>query len=304
MMNAQDSQGAFWSPQLTLGSRLYRRGYLHLKPEALKSSAYLWRMWYGLRWRFLALAEHMLLVAAIVAVSIPRPASGSLVLAARSSMKRSFDVLGALLGLIITSPLFLLVPVLIKLDSPGPVFYAQERVGLDRRRGSRRVLGAEIPSDRRAQDRRGRNHSGQVFRLLKFRSMVHHAERSCGPVWAAANDPRVTPLGRFLRRTRIDELPQFINVLSGDMSLVGPRPERPHFVFKFCGRIEQYSFRHRMKPGITGLAQVEQGYDCNEENVTKKVEYDLRYIHRWSPILDVWILIRTVGVVASGWGSR
>ena len=304
MLNAQNSQGAFWSPELTLGGRTYRRGYLILRPESLGSRAYAHRLWFGLRWRFLALTEHVLLLVAVLAVALPRPASGSFGLAMKTGVKRIFDLVGASVGLLITSPLFLVVPILIKLDSPGPVFYHQERVGLDRRRRPRRVLGAEGTADRRASDRRGRDHSGQVFRLLKFRSMIANAERSCGPVWAAANDPRVTALGRFLRRTRIDELPQFFNVLAGDMSLVGPRPERPHFVFKFCDRIEKYPYRHRVKPGITGLAQIEQGYDCDENNVSKKVEYDLRYIRRWSPLLDVWILIRTVGVVASGWGSR
>jgi lipopolysaccharide/colanic/teichoic acid biosynthesis glycosyltransferase len=305
MLNAQNSQGAFWSPELTLeGARAFRRGYLILRPEALRTPGFVRRFFWASRWRLLSATEHVVLCLAVVACAVPRPANLSLAHGLRAAVKRAFDLLGASVGLLLALPVFLLVPILIKLDSPGPVFYRQERVGLDRRRSSRRILGAQGATDRRTADRRSRDHSGQVFRLIKFRSMVHNAERSCGPVWASQNDPRVTALGRFMRRTRIDELPQFINVLAGDMSLVGPRPERPHFVFKFCDSIEKYPYRHRVKPGITGLAQIEQGYDCDEDNVSKKVEYDLRYIRRWSPFLDLWILIRTVGVVASGWGAR
>jgi lipopolysaccharide/colanic/teichoic acid biosynthesis glycosyltransferase len=134
--------------------------------------------------------------------------------------------------------------------------------------------------------------------------MVNNAERTCGPVWARANDPRITRLGAFLRRSRIDEIPQLLHVLAGQMSLVGPRPERPHFVSQFCGRIEGYIERHRVKPGITGLAQVENGYDQSEKDVRAKTEYDLHYIENWNPALDINILIRTVKVVVSGRGAR
>ena len=305
MLNAHNSQGAFWSPDLTMdGGRGLRRGYLVMRPEPLRSPAYVQRFLYASRWRILAALEHLLLCTAVMAAAVPRPVSFSTSGWVRCFTKRSFDLVGATVGLLVTSPLFLVVPILIKLDSPGPVFYSQERVGLDRRRRARRILGAQNSTDRRTVERRSVDNSGRVFRLFKFRSMVHQAERSCGPVWAAQNDPRVTSLGRFLRRTRIDELPQFINVLAGDMSLVGPRPERPHFVFKFCDRIEKYPYRHRVKPGITGLAQIEQGYDCDEDHVYRKVECDLSYIDRWSPLLDLRILARTVVVVASGWGSR
>jgi lipopolysaccharide/colanic/teichoic acid biosynthesis glycosyltransferase len=134
--------------------------------------------------------------------------------------------------------------------------------------------------------------------------MVHNAELKCGPVWATANDPRITRLGRFLRRSRIDEVPQLLNVLAGQMSLVGPRPERPHFVSRFRDTIENYAQRQRVKPGVTGLAQIENGYDRNLLDVRRKVEYDLRYIHRWNPLLDLRILLRTVVVVFSGWGAQ
>lgn len=305
MMSSHIPQGAYWSPELTLeGGRSLRKGYLILRPEAAGSPIHIRRALSALRWRALAATEHVLLCLAVSSCALRLPVRLAPAARIRSATKRSIDLVGAAVGLGLSLPFFLVVPLLIKLDSRGPVFYVQERVGLDRRRRPRRVLGAQASSERRLVDRRSVNHSGQVFNLIKFRSMVHNAEQSCGPVWAARNDARVTRLGRFLRRTRIDELPQFINVLKGDMSLVGPRPERPHFVFKFCDRIEKYSYRHRMKPGITGLAQIEQGYDCDEDNVPKKVEYDLTYIQRWTPILDLRILLRTVAVVVTGWGSR
>jgi lipopolysaccharide/colanic/teichoic acid biosynthesis glycosyltransferase len=305
MMNAQDSQGAFWSPELTLdGGRTFRRGYLILRPETGRSSRYVRQAFSSLRWRLLGITEQVVLFLAVLATAIPVPARATPGIWWKAMTKRSLDLLGAGVGLVLALPFFLVIPILIKLDSPGPIFYFQERVGLDRRRRPRRVLGAHGSADRRSLDRRSVNHSGQVFKLIKFRSMMQNAERSCGPVWASKNDPRVTRLGRFLRRSRIDELPQLVNVLKGEMSLVGPRPERPHFVFKFCDRFENYPYRHRVKPGITGLAQVEQGYDCDENNVSQKVEYDLNYIRRWTPLLDFQILVRTVAVVVTGWGAR
>lgn len=305
MMSSHIPQGAYWSPELTLeGGRSYRKGYLILRPEAAGSPLHIRRALSALRWRLLAATEHLLLCLAVSSCALRLPVKRVPSGALRALTKRSLDLVGAMVGIALSLPFFLMVPLLIKLDSPGPVFYVQERVGLDRRRRSRRVLGAQSTGERRVLDRRSVDHSGQVFKLLKFRSMVQDAEQSCGPVWAARNDARVTRLGRFLRRSRIDELPQFFNVLKGDMSLVGPRPERPHFVFRFCDSIEKYPYRHRMKPGITGLAQVEQGYDCDEENVPMKVEYDLRYIQRWTPLLDLRILLRTVAVVLTGWGAR
>lgn len=208
------------------------------------------------------------------------------------------------MGLFLSAPFFLIIPVLIKLDSPGPVFYRQTRVGLDRRRSNRRVLATAIAPDRRSEDRRQLNQYGRPFTLIKFRSMVHNAEKHCGPIWARQNDPRITRLGAFLRRSRIDEIPQLVNVLLGHMSLVGPRPERPHFVSRFCDQISNYRSRLHVKPGITGLAQVRRGYDSTDEDVRRKVEYDLQYIQKWRPALDLYILLKTVRVVLSGRGAQ
>jgi exopolysaccharide biosynthesis polyprenyl glycosylphosphotransferase len=181
----------------------------------------------------------------------------------RLAVKRAMDVAGSAIALILTSPIMMLLTILIKLDSEGPVFYTQERMGLD----------------------------GKRFMLLKFRSMRADAESETGPVWATVNDSRRTRLGAIIRRLSIDELPQFINVLLGEMSLVGPRPERPVFVEQFKKNIPRYMDRHREKAGITGWAQV-NGLRGNT-SIIERTKYDLWYIENWSVILDLRILIRT-----------
>ncbi len=216
--------------------------------------------------------------------------------------KRSLDIVGSLVGLILSAPFFIMLPILIKLDSPGPVFYKQARVGHNRRRGSRRTdNGSDL--GRTARDRRRRDLRGCPFSVIKFRTMVADAERKCGPVWATRNDPRITRLGHILRKTRLDEIPQFINVLMGQMSLVGPRPERPVFVEELSSQVENYQKRLDVKPGLTGLAQIENGYDSSIASVVKKVHYDLQYIQNWSVWQDVKILMRTVLVVITGRGA-
>jgi Undecaprenyl-phosphate glucose phosphotransferase len=179
------------------------------------------------------------------------------------TLKRAMDIVGSAIALILLSPFMLLVAALVKLESPGPVFYVQERVGLD----------------------------GKPFQLLKFRTMRQDAEAN-GPGWTVANDPRRTRLGKFLRRYSIDEWPQFINVLIGEMSLVGPRPERPMYVEQFRQAIPRYMERHRVKPGITGWAQV-NGLR-GDTSIVERTKYDLWYIENWSLWLDIKILIRTV----------
>ena len=174
------------------------------------------------------------------------------------------DVAGSATALILSSPIMMLLAILIKLDSEGPVFYTQERMGLD----------------------------GKRFMMLKFRSMRANAEDETGPVWATANDSRRTRLGSIIRRLSIDELPQFINVLLGEMSLVGPRPERPVFVEQFKKNIPRYMDRHREKAGLTGWAQV-NGLRGNT-SIIERTKYDLWYIENWSVILDLRILIRTM----------
>jgi len=180
------------------------------------------------------------------------------------TLKRGMDLLGATLGLIFVSPLMMLLALLIKLDSSGPVFYCQERMGLD----------------------------AKSFWTIKFRSMYEGAETETGPVWARSNDPRRTRVGRFLRRFSIDELPQLINVLLGEMSLVGPRPERPVFVQQFQQFIPRYMDRHREKAGITGWAQV-NGLRGGT-SIVERTKYDLWYIENWSLLLDIKIVLRSI----------
>ena len=177
--------------------------------------------------------------------------------------------------LLLCLPLFPLIALLIKLDSSGPVFFRQDRVG----------------------------QGGKTFSLLKFRSMCQDAERDSGPVWARADDKRVTRLGKLLRRTRLDEVPQLINVLRGDMSLVGPRPERPKFVQDLSDTIPFYALRHSVKPGITGWAQINYRYGNSVEDAVEKLQYDLFYIKNISWALDLLILLNTVKIVLVRKGS-
>jgi len=222
---------------------------------------------------------------------------------ARVAIKKSLDILVASVGLILAFPIFIIVPVLIKLDSRGPVFYTQERIGLNRRRRSRRAYPARMSAERRGRDRRRDDNHGRPFRVIKFRTMVNNAEGRSGPVWATRNDARVTKLGRFLRKTRLDEVPQLINVLRGEMSMVGPRPERPVFVRDLSTRVPDYVHRLKVKPGITGQAQVTTGYDTSLESVVVKVENDVKYINNWTIFSDVKILLKTVLVVITGKGA-
>lgn len=174
-----------------------------------------------------------------------------------------------LIGIVVFLLLLPFLAILIYLDSPGPIFYAQERVGLN----------------------------GRLFSIIKFRTMILDAEKHTGPVFAGSNDPRVTRMGRFMRKTRLDELPQLINVLRGDMSLVGPRPERMHHVERLQAKIPFYRTRHTVRPGLTGWAQVRYKYGANDEDSHIKLQYDLYYIRHRSLLLDINILIRTVGKV-------
>jgi len=195
----------------------------------------------------------------------------------------------------------------IKLDSRGPVFYSQTRVGINRRaRDRRRTREAPAGSERRnpsqTSDRRILVAEGRPFEIQKLRTM-HVNSESDGVKWAEKNDPRITRVGRFLRLTRLDEFPQFWNVLRGDMSIVGPRPERPPFITLLSGEVPGYLQRLRFKPGITGLAQIENGYDESIASVHRKVELDLQYMTQFSLWLDLKILLRSVKVVLTGQGA-
>jgi lipopolysaccharide/colanic/teichoic acid biosynthesis glycosyltransferase len=221
----------------------------------------------------------------------------------RLGWKRAKDIAISLLGLIVFSPVMLLAAALIKLTSPGPVFYRQERIGINRRCADRRMRAGAIDSDRRGRDRRVLVNFGRPFTIYKFRTMVMDAERGAPPVWARENDPRITPVGRVMRRCRIDELPQFINVLRGDMSIVGPRPERAYFIGRIEKDLPDFHLRLRTKPGITGLAQVELGYTNTDEGLRQKLHLDLEYIQSLGFWTDFKILLRTVFVVLTGKGA-
>ena len=191
-------------------------------------------------------------------------------------IQRALDLILSSLLLLATLPVMLLAALAVKLESRGPVFYTQERVGK----------------------------AGRTFMLRKFRSMSVHAEATGTPVWAAKNDPRVTRVGRFIRRARIDELPQVLNVLNGNMSFIGPRPERPHFVSRLAEIIPNYSDRACVKPGITGWAQVNYPYGASVEDARMKLAYDLYYIKNRSIVLDLLIVVSTIRVIIFQEGSR
>ncbi len=218
--------------------------------------------------------------------------------------KRAFDISVAISGLILSLLLFIIIPIMIKLDSPGPVFFRQVRVGINRRRKDRRRITAPATGERRGRNRRRQDLYGRPFMIIKFRSMVDNAEKKCGPIWATADDPRITRVGAFLRKTRLDEIPQFINILKGDMSLVGPRPERPHFVEQLSKEVPHFLDRLQVTPGITGLAQVRNGYDSSVDSVHKKISYDLTYIRYWNIWTDLRILVATILVVLTGRGAN
>jgi exopolysaccharide biosynthesis polyprenyl glycosylphosphotransferase len=191
-------------------------------------------------------------------------------------IKRIMDIILSSIGLVTASPIIVLTALAIKLDSKGSVLYKQKRIGLNE----------------------------TEFELLKFRSMSVDAEADEQPVWAKENDPRTTRVGRIIRKTRIDEIPQMWNVLKGEMSFIGPRPERPEFVGKLEEDIPYYFFRHAVKPGITGWAQINYRYGASREDAAEKLQYDLFYIKNLSAFLDLRILMKTVEVVLFGKGAR
>jgi lipopolysaccharide/colanic/teichoic acid biosynthesis glycosyltransferase len=220
------------------------------------------------------------------AVFEPRPRS--------EQLNRAVNLCLAVIALLVLSPIMLLVAVAVRLTSRGPILYTQTRIGLDRRRSRLDAL-----YDRRMQDL-----GGHVFMIYKFRSMYMDAEGASGAVWATPTDPRVTPIGRILRKTRLDELPQLINVIKGDMNIVGPRPERPSIFARLRNSIFEYPLRQRIKPGITGWAQINHRYDATLDDVRVKVRYDLEYLRRQCLAEDVKIMLKTVPVVffrKGGW---
>jgi lipopolysaccharide/colanic/teichoic acid biosynthesis glycosyltransferase len=218
--------------------------------------------------------------------------------------KRVFDIVASVMALVFLSPLIVLTACLIKLTSRGPVVFQQERVGINRRVRDRRQINHGFRyGERRTREKRTLFNFGKPFILYKFRTMRQYAENG-HPQWAVKDDPRVTPLGRVLRKSRIDEIPQFINVIRGDMSIVGPRPERVFFMGMAESDIPGFHLRLRTKPGITGLAQIELGYTDDTEGLKKKLAYDLRYIKALSIWGDLKIVLKTFGVVLTGKGAH
>ncbi len=192
------------------------------------------------------------------------------------SIKRFADIIGAVLALLLLAPLFPLIALAIFLDSQGSIFFRQLRMG----------------------------RHGSLFYIFKFRSMYPNAEKNTGPVWASEADPRITKVGSFLRKTRLDELPQLLNVLKGDMSLVGPRPERPEFLDQLNKNIPFYNARHSVKPGMTGWAQVLYPYGASMEDSFEKLRYDLYYIEKQSFLMEIEILLRTILLIFTQHGAR
>ncbi|CEN24995.1 glycosyltransferase [[Clostridium] sordellii] len=188
-------------------------------------------------------------------------------------LKRILDIISSLLGLIVAIPIILVIAIIIKLEDNGPVFYSQQRLGKDEKN----------------------------FFVYKLRSMRVDAEKYGGAQWAQKDDPRITKIGKFIRKTRIDEIPQLFNILKGDMSLIGPRPERPELTYKFNKEIPGFIDRLVIKPGLTGLAQVNGGYDISPE---EKLKWDIIYIKNRNIFLDISIVFKTIGVVFTGDGAR
>jgi len=205
---------------------------------------------------------------------------------------RALNLTVAAIAVLVTAPLMLVVWALIRLTSPGPAIFKQPRVGIDRR-GRR---GGEAENGRRSVD-----HGGKIFTIYKFRTM--RTDHASGEVWASKDDPRITPIGRFLRTSRIDELPQLFNVLKGDMNIVGPRPEQPRIFAKLSNELTGYRERQKVLPGITGLAQVHLPYDQCIDDVKRKVNLDLEYIRRRSTVEDLMIMARTPAVMVLRRGS-
>jgi lipopolysaccharide/colanic/teichoic acid biosynthesis glycosyltransferase len=199
--------------------------------------------------------------------------------------RRALNVVLAALALIVAAPVMLAIAMLVKLTSPGPVFYTQTRVGIDRRH----------PLDVNGNGRRKVNYGGKLFKIYKFRTMRPSTEAL--QVWASPNDSRITPLGSVLRKYRLDELPQLVNVLRGEMNIVGPRPEQPNIFMQLRGEIDGYDLRQRVLPGITGLAQISHHYDACVDDVRRKLSFDLEYIGRESALEDLRILLRTIPVI-------
>jgi lipopolysaccharide/colanic/teichoic acid biosynthesis glycosyltransferase len=250
--------------------------------------------------------DHVVVVDLIAAGARPGVAGleGLLPSSHSRRLDRVMNIVLASVGLIIAAPVMLLVAIAIKLTSKGPVFYGQPRVGLNRRGDRRQGALRDDPRSRlwgeflaTHHDHRTRDLGGNAFTIYKFRTMCENAESGTGAVWATQKDPRTTRIGSFLRKYRLDELPQLVNVVKGDMNIVGPRPERPSIFARMRESIDDYSLRQGARPGITGWAQINLFYDSCIEDVKRKVRYDLEYLRDKSVIKDLRIMARTLPAV-------
>ena len=220
-----------------------------------------------------------------------RPRASSRSARSTEQARRVLNVLVAVVGLVLISPVMLIIALLVKLTSPGPVLYRQTRVGVDRR------------STNGGNFRRRIDYGGKLFTIYKFRTM-YVAPPEAKQVWAEKDDPRITPVGRVLRKFRLDELPQLVNVVRGEMNVVGPRPEQPNIFLQLREEIDRYQERQRVLPGITGWAQVNQEYDSSIDDVRRKLALDLEYARRRSVSEDLRIMLRTVPVMVFRNGAR
>lgn len=259
-----------------------------------------------------AVAEYLPPADWVTRLNLVRPRRDVLCLSVGTRfLKRSLDIVVSLVMIVLLAPVLVFTALAVRITSPGPVIFRQQRVGLNLRGGKetkkdrRQESNAAIPEtgDRRQGiDRRAKANYGKPFTLYKFRTMRTDAEKD-GAQFATKGDPRVTSIGRFLRKTRLDELPQLWNVLKGEMTLVGPRPERPEFMKELSDEIPNYLDRLGLKPGLTGPAQVINGYDNNIESFRRKVALDLLYLQNCCLWNDIKILFRTIRVVLTGSGA-
>jgi len=231
---------------------------------------------------------------AVPVVTVERDSGAHFLPRERSEiLSRAINVVIAFVAMIALLPIMGIVALLVRATSKGPVLYSQTRVGVDRRW-----------KDDRGHNRRSHDVGGKPFEMYKFRTMAVDAEADGRAVWAQKSDPRVTPIGGILRKTRLDELPQLYNVIRGDMNIVGPRPERPTIFAQLRENIPEYQFRQRVKPGITGWAQINQSYDSCIDDVRRKVTLDLEYLRRQSVLEDLRIMSMTIPVMLlrrGGW---
>lgn len=221
----------------------------------------------------------------------PQSRDAALQASVRERDRRALNVLVAALGLLLTLPLMIVIAIAVRLTSRGPILYTQTRVGVDRRTAGDQSHGRARRTDL----------GGRPFRIFKFRTM--YVAKEARQAWAKPGDQRITPVGRVLRKFRLDELPQLYNVLRGDMNVVGPRPEQPEIFADLRVQVDRYAWRQQVLPGITGLAQVSQGYDQSLEDVRRKLEFDLEYVQRRSPAEDMRIMLRTVPVMLGRRGA-